>query len=129
MSNLNYTDLVIDHFQRPRNVGTLEDPDGTGTVGNSVGGDMIEFQIKVRDNRLVDVKYRTFGCGAAIASSSMASEMAQGKTLEEVEQLTDQEVAKALGGLPEQKIHCSNLAADALHAAIEDYRRHHGNEG
>ncbi len=128
MSNLNYTDLVIDHFQRPRNVGTLVDPDGTGTVGNSVGGDMIEFQIKVRDNRLVDVKYRTFGCGAAIASSSMASEMAQGKTLEEVEQLTNQEVAKALGGLPEQKIHCSNLAADALHAAIEDYRRHYGNE-
>ena len=128
MSNLNYTDLVIEHFQNPRNVGTLEDPDGTGTVGNSVGGDMIEFQIKVRDNRLVDVKYRTFGCGAAIASSSMASEMAQGKTLEEVEQLTNQEVAKALGGLPEQKIHCSNLAADALHAAIEDYRRHYGNE-
>ena len=128
MSNLNYTDLVIDHFQRPRNVGTLEDPDGTGTVGNSVGGDMIEFQIKVRDNRLVDVKYRTFGCGAAIASSSMASEMAQGKTLEEVEQLTNEEVAEALGGLPEQKIHCSNLAADALHAAIEDYRRHYGNE-
>ena len=128
MSNLNYTDLVIEHFQNPRNVGTLEDPDGTGTVGNSVGGDMIEFQIKVRDNRLVDVKYRTFGCGAAIASSSMASEMAQGKTLEEVEQLTNQEVAKALGGLPEQKMHCSNLAANALHAAIEDYRRHYGNE-
>ena len=128
MSNLNYTDLVIEHFQNPRNVGTLEDPDGTGTVGNSVSGDMIEFQIKVRDNRLVDVKYRTFGCGAAIASSSIASEMAQGKTLEEVEQLTNQEVAKALGGLPEQKIHCSNLAADALHAAIEDYRRHYGNE-
>jgi nitrogen fixation NifU-like protein len=128
MSNLNYTDLVIEHFQRPRNVGTLEDPDGTGTVGNSVGGDMIEFQIKVRDNRLADVKYRTFGCGAAIACSSMASEMAQGKTLEEAEQLTNEEVAEALGGLPEQKIHCSNLAADALHAAIEDYRRHNGNE-
>ena len=128
MSNVNYTDLVIEHFQSPRNVGTLEYPDGTGTVGNSVCGDMMEFQIKVQDNRIVDVKCRTFGCGAAIASSSMASEMAQGKTLEEAEQLTNAEVAEALGGLPEQKIHCSNLAADALHAAIEDYRRHNGNE-
>ena len=128
MSNLNYTDLVIEHFQNPRNVGTLEDPSGTGTVGNSVCGDMMKFQIKVQDNRIADVKYRTFGCGAAIASSSMTSEMVQGKTLEEAEQLTDEEVAEALGGLPEQKMHCSNLAADAVHAAIEDYRRHNGNE-
>lgn len=128
MSNLNYTDLVIEHFQNPRNVGTLEDPSGTGTVGNSVCGDMMKFQIKVQDNRIAGVKYRTFGCGAAIASSSMTSEMVQGKTLEEAEQLTNEEVAEALGGLPEQKMHCSNLAADAVRAAIEDYRRHNGNE-
>lgn len=128
MSNLNYTDVVIEHFQNPRNVGTLEDPDGVGTVGNSVCGDMMEFQIKVRDNRVADVKYRTFGCGAAIASSSMASEMVQGKTLEEAEQLSNEDVAEALGGLPEQKMHCSNLAADALRAAIVDYRQRNGNE-
>lgn len=128
MSNLNYTDVIIEHFQNPRNVGTLEDPDGTGTVSNSVCGDMMEFQIKVRDDRIADVKYRTFGCGAAIASSSMASEMVHGKTLEEAERLTNEDVAEALGGLPEQKKHCSNLAADALHAAIEDYRRRNGNE-
>ena len=128
MSNLNYTDLVIEHFKNPRNVGTLEDPDGTGTAGNSVSGDMMEFQIKVQDNRIADVKYRTFGCGAAIASSSMTSEMVKGKTLDEVEQLTNDKVAEALGGLPEQKMHCSNLAADAVHAAIEDYRRLNGNE-
>lgn len=128
MSNLNYTDLVIEHFQNPRNVGTLEDPSGTGTVSNSVCGDMMEFQIKVQDNRIADIKFRTFGCGAAIASSSITSEMVQGKTLEEAEQLTNEEVAEALGGLPEQKMHCSNLAADAVHAAIDDYRRHNGNE-
>jgi nitrogen fixation NifU-like protein len=125
MAGLNYTDLVIEHFQNPRNVGTLENPDGVGKVGSPVCGDMMEFQIKVEDGRIVDVRYRTFGCGAAIASSSIASEMVKGMTLDEAERLTNEDVARALGGLPEQKIHCSNLAADALHAAIEDYRQRH----
>ncbi len=125
MAGLNYTDLVIEHFQNPRNVGTLENPDGVGKVGSPVCGDMMEFQIKVEGGRIVDVRYRTFGCGAAIASSSIASEMVKGMTLEEAERLTNEDVARALGGLPEQKIHCSNLAADALHAAIEDYRQRH----
>jgi len=129
MTSLNYTDLVIEHFQNPRNVGTLHDPDGVGKVGSPVCGDMMEFQIKVENGRIVDARYRTFGCGAAIASSSIASEMVKGMTLEEAEKLTNEDVARALGGLPEQKIHCSNLAADALHAAIEDYRqRQNGRE-
>lgn len=129
MANVDYTDIVVEHFQNPRNVGIMENPDGFGKVGSSVCGDLMEFQIRVQDNRIVDVKFRTFGCAAAIASSSMASEMVKGKSLEEVEQLTNDSVAEALGGLPVQKQHCSNMAADALHAAIQDYRQRLNGEG
>ncbi|MEO0073286.1 MAG: Fe-S cluster assembly scaffold protein NifU [candidate division WOR-3 bacterium] len=116
-----YSEKVMEHFRNPRNVGEIEDADGVGEVGNPVCGDMMTFYIKVVDNRLADVKFKTFGCGAAIAVSSMVSEMAIGKTLEEAMQITNADVARELGGLPPQKMHCSNLGADALHAAIEDY--------
>ena len=111
----------MDHFMNPRNVGEIEDADGTGEVGNPVCGDMMTFYIKVDDGRLSDVKFKTFGCGAAIAVSSMVSEMAIGKTLEEALKITREDVAEKLGGLPKQKMHCSNLGADALHKAIQDY--------
>lgn len=120
-----YSEKVLDHFRNPRNVGVIENADGIGEVGNPVCGDMMTFYIKVKDNILTDVKYQTFGCGAAIAVSSMISEMAIGKTLEEASQLTNNMVAEALGGLPEQKHHCSNLGADALHKAIDHYRSKH----
>ena len=120
-----YSEKVMDHFQNPRNVGELPGADGVGRVGNPVCGDMMEFYIKVVDNRLAEVKFKTFGCGAAIAVSSMVSEMAKGKTLEEAMLITNDSVAKELGGLPPNKMHCSNLGADALHKAIEDYRTHH----
>jgi nitrogen fixation NifU-like protein len=112
----------MDHFQHPRNVGEIENPDGIGTVGNPICGDMMTFYIKVQDGRLKDVKFKTFGCGAAIAVSSMVSEMAKGKTLDEVMAITNAKVAEELGGLPTNKMHCSNLGADALHRAVEDYR-------
>lgn len=117
-----YSDKVMEHFQNPRNVGVIEDADGVGKVGNPVCGDMMEFYIKVKNNRLEDVKFKTFGCGAAIAVSSIVSEMAIGKTLDEAMKITNQQVAKELGGLPKNKLHCSNLGADALHAAIGNYR-------
>jgi nitrogen fixation NifU-like protein len=117
-----YSDKVMDHFQNPRNVGTMEDSDGMGQVGNPVCGDMMTFYIKVKDNRIADVKFQTFGCGAAIAVSSMVSEMAIGKTIEEALQISNQSVAEELGGLPKNKMHCSNLGADALHKAIENYQ-------
>ena len=116
-----YTDKVMDHFMHPRNVGEIEDADGVGEVGNPVCGDMMSFYIKVKENRLEDIKFKTFGCGAAIAVSSMVSEMAMGKTLEEAMKITPQSVADELEGLPKQKFHCSNLGAQALHKAIEDY--------
>ena len=118
---MNYTELVMEHFTNPRNVGVIEDPDGVGKVGNPVCGDLMEMMIKVREGRIADIKFRTFGCGAAIATSSIATEIVMGKSLEEAAQLTRQQVAEALGGLPPQKVHCSNLAAEALHAALEDY--------
>jgi nitrogen fixation NifU-like protein len=118
-----YSDKVMDHFQNPRNVGVIKDADGVGQVGNPVCGDMMTFYIKVKDNRLADIKFQTFGCGAAIAVSSMVSEMAMGKTLEEAMEITNTTVAEQLGGLPKNKLHCSNLGADALHAAIEDYKK------
>jgi len=121
MAQLEYTDKVMDHFRSPRNVGTIENPDGIGKVGNPVCGDMMEMQIKIEDDRIADIKFRTFGCGAAIATSSVTTEMMRGKTLEEAKALTRDNVADELGGLPAPKRHCSNLAADALHAAIEDY--------
>jgi nitrogen fixation NifU-like protein len=113
----------MEHFMRPRNVGEIENADGMGTVGNPVCGDLMTFYIKVEDDRLKDVKFKTFGCGAAIAVSSMVSEMAMGKTLDEAMKITREDVAKELGGLPSHKMHCSNLGADALHEAIEDYRK------
>jgi nitrogen fixation NifU-like protein len=113
----------MDHFMHPRNVGEIEDADGVGTVGNPVCGDLMTFYIKVADGRLNDIKFKTFGCGAAIAVSSMVSELAKGKTLEEAKQITNKMVAEELDGLPSNKMHCSNLGADALHAAIDDYER------
>ena len=116
-----YSQKVMDHFMSPRNVGEIENPDGIGEEGNPVCGDMMTFYIKVKDNRLEDVKFKTFGCGAAIAVSSMVSEMAKGKTLEEAMKITPALVADQLEGLPKNKFHCSNLGAQALHKAIEDY--------
>jgi nitrogen fixation NifU-like protein len=116
-----YSEKVMDHFANPRNVGEIEDADGVGSVGNPVCGDMMTFNIKVDGDRLTDVKFKTFGCGAAIACSSMVSEMAKGKTLEQAKRITNADVAAELEGLPKNKMHCSNLGADALHKAIEDY--------
>ncbi len=121
-----YSEKVMEHFSNPRNIGEINDPDGLGEVGNPVCGDMMKFTIKVKDNRIEDVKYLTFGCGAAIAVSSMVSEMAKGKTLEEALKITNKQVAEELGGLPGNKMHCSNLGADALHKAIEDYMEKQG---
>lgn len=118
-----YSDKVMEHFQNPRNVGVLKDADGVGQVGNPVCGDMMTFYIKIKDNRIDDVKFQTFGCGAAIAVSSMVSEMAKGKTIEEAMKITNKIVAEELGGLPKNKLHCSNLGADALHKAIENYNQ------
>ncbi|MDL5502132.1 MAG: Fe-S cluster assembly scaffold protein NifU [Candidatus Methanoperedens sp.] len=116
-----YSEKVMDHFANPRNVGEIPDADGIGKVGNPVCGDVMWIYIKVKDNILEDVKFKTFGCGAAIATSSMITELAKGKTLEEALKITRGNVADALDGLPQVKLHCSNLAADGLHAAIKDY--------
>lgn len=118
-----YSEKVMDHFRNPRNVGEIPDADGVGTVGNPVCGDMMTIHIKVKDDRIADIKFKTFGCGAAVATSSMVTELARGKTLEEAMKITRADVAEELGGLPPIKMHCSNLAADALHSAIEDYRK------
>ncbi len=118
-----YSKEVMDHFTAPRNVGEIKNADGMGEIGNPTCGDMMTFYIKVKDNILEDIKFKTFGCGAAIAVSSMVSEMAKGKTLDEALKITNKDVAKELGGLPKNKLHCSNLGADALHAAIEDYKK------
>ena len=121
-----YSEKVMEHFQNPRNVGEIKDADGIGEVGNPVCGDMMTFYIKVKDNVLSDVKFKTFGCGAAIAVSSMVSELAKGKTIDEALKITNASVAQELGGLPPNKMHCSNLGADALHKAIENYRKKSG---
>lgn len=118
-----YSEKVLEHFKNPRNVGELENPDGVGVEGNPVCGDLMEIHIRVEDDRITDVKFKTFGCGSAIATSSMVTELAKGKTLDEAMQINRQDVANELDGLPKQKMHCSNLAADALHKAIEDYRK------
>ena len=120
-----YSEKVMDHFTNPRNVGEISNPDGVGEEGNPVCGDMMTFYIKVKDNRLEDVKFKTFGCGAAIAVSSMVSEMAKGKTLDEARKITPELVAKELEGLPKNKFHCSNLGAQALNKAIDDYMAKH----
>jgi nitrogen fixation NifU-like protein len=117
-----YSDKVMEHFRNPRNMGEILNADGVGTVGNPVCGDLMTMYIKVKDDRIEDIKFKTYGCGAAIATSSMTTELAKGKTLEEAMKITRASVADSLGGLPNVKMHCSNLAADALHAAIEDYR-------
>lgn len=116
-----YSEKVMEHFRNPRNMGEIPDADGVGNVGNPVCGDMMTIYIKVKDNRIDDIKFKTFGCGAAVATSSMITELAKGKTLEEAMEITRANVADALDGLPLVKMHCSNLAADGLHAAIEDY--------
>jgi len=116
-----YSEKVMDHFTNPRNVGEIENPDGVGEEGNPVCGDMMIFYIKVKDDRLEDVKFKTFGCGAAIAVSSITSEMAKGKTLDEAMKITPESVAEELEGLPKNKLHCSNLGAQALQKAIRDY--------
>ena len=121
MAQIGYNETVMDHFMNPRNVGVIENPDGYGKVGNPVCGDLMEIFIKIKDDRIDDIKFRTFGCGSAIAVSSMVTEMAKGKTLDEAIKITRNDVAEELGGLPPQKMHCSNLGADALHAAIKDY--------
>ncbi|WEU40116.1 MAG: Fe-S cluster assembly scaffold protein NifU [Candidatus Odinarchaeum yellowstonii] len=121
-----YSKKVLDHFTNPRNVGVLENPDGVGVVGNPVCGDLMEIQIKVKDDVITDIKFRTFGCGAAIATSSMITEMAKGMRVDEALKLTRKDVADELEGLPPIKMHCSNLAADALHAAIKDYLKKTG---
>ncbi len=116
-----YSKKVMDHFMNPRNIGEIPDADGVGTVGNPVCGDLMTVYIKVEDDRLTEVKFKTFGCGAAIATSSMVTELAKGKTIEEALKITRGDVAESLDGLPPIKMHCSNLAADALHAAIKNY--------
>jgi nitrogen fixation protein NifU and related proteins len=121
-----YSDKVMDHFSNPRNVGEIKDADGIGEVGNPVCGDMMSFYIKVKDDRIADVKFKTFGCVAAISVSSMVSEMAMGKTLQEARLITNEAVAEALEGLPKEKLHCSNLGAEALSKAIEDYEARYG---
>lgn len=121
-----YSALVIEHFERPRNAGVLEDPDGEATVANPVCGDRMRVMIRVRNGRIAEVRWQTRGCPPAIATSSFASELVQGWTLEEVERLTRERIAEGLGGLPPDKVHCSVLAADALRAAVRDYRRRAG---
>jgi len=124
-----YSDKVLEHFKNPRNVGEIKDADGVGTVGNPVCGDMMTMYIKVKDDHITDIIFKTYGCGAAIATSSMTTELAKGKTVDEALEITRQSVADALEGLPPVKMHCSNLAADALHEAIKDYKkRREGNK-
>ena len=119
---MEYTEQVMDHFMNPRNMGDMEDASGVGTVGNAKCGDIMRIYIKVDNDVITDVKFKTFGCGAAIATSSKATEIVKGMTLEEAEQVTNKMVMEALGGLPPVKVHCSVLAEEALHAAIQDYR-------
>jgi nitrogen fixation NifU-like protein len=121
-----YSEKVMDMFRNPKNMGEIENPDGIGRVGNPKCGDLMELYIKVEDDIITDVKFKTFGCAAAIATSSMITEMAKGKTLDEALKITKKDVADELEGLPPIKMHCSNLAADALQAAIEDYRKKKG---
>lgn len=123
MAQVGYSKKVLEHFTNPRNVGSIEDADGYGKVGNPVCGDLMEIYIKVDDDIIKDVKFKTFGCGSAIATSSMVTELAKDKHIDEAMEITRGDVASELDGLPPQKMHCSNLAADALHEAIKDYKR------
>jgi nitrogen fixation NifU-like protein len=121
-----YSKKVMEHFSNPRNVGEIADADGIGEMGNPVCGDAMKIFIKVKNNTIVDAKFQTFGCGASIAVSSMVTEMVKGKTIDEALKISKETVSSALDGLPPQKMHCSNLGADALHKAIENYREKHG---
>jgi nitrogen fixation protein NifU and related proteins len=123
-----YSEKVMQHFKKPQNMGEIPDADGVGSVGNPTCGDLMTMYIKVKDNRIEDVKFKTYGCGAAIATSSMTTELAKGKTIDEAIKISRASVADSLGGLPPVKMHCSNLAADALHAAIEDYQKKQKNK-
>ena len=123
-----YSERVMDHFMNPRNVGDMEDADGIGIEGNPTCGDAMKIYIRVKDGKIVDAKFKTFGCGAAIAVSSMVTEMVKGKTLDEALSISKEAVASELGGLPPQKMHCSNLGADALKKAIEDYKSKQGTQ-
>ena len=123
-----YTDTVMDHFMHPRNVGEIPDADGVGQVGNAKCGDIMKMYLKIRDNVIQDVKFETFGCGSAIASSSMATEMIKGKTIDEALAVTNRQVVDALGGLPAHKLHCSVLAEESIKSAIKDYYDRHGIE-
>jgi len=122
MATIGYSKKVMEHFMNPRNVGVIENPGGYGKVGNPVCGDVMEIFISVKDDIITDIKFRTFGCGSAIATSSMVTELAKGKHVDEAMKITRGDVATELEGLPAQKMHCSNLAADALHEAIKDYK-------
>ena len=123
-----YTDIVMDHFMHPRNVGEIPNADGVGEVGNAKCGDIMKMYLKIRDNVIQDVKFETFGCGSAIASSSMATEMIKGKTIDEALAVTNKQVVDALGGLPAHKLHCSVLAEESIKSAIKDYYDRHGIE-
>ena len=118
-----YNEKVMDHFQNPRNVGTITNPDGEGQVGSAACGDIMKIFIAVEDDSIKDIKFQTYGCGAAVATTSMLTEMVHGMSVSDAEKVTNTDVADALGGLPSVKLHCSNLAADALHMAIADYRK------
>ncbi len=122
MAGVGYSKKVMEHFMNPRNVGVIENPDGYGKVGNPICGDVMEIFIKVKDDIITDIKFRTFGCGSAIATSSMVTELTKGMHVDEAMKITRNDVADELDGLPPQKMHCSNLAADALHDAIKDYK-------
>ncbi|MBI1864933.1 MAG: Fe-S cluster assembly scaffold protein NifU [Nitrospirae bacterium] len=126
---MNYNDTVMDHFTNPRNVGEVRDADGVGQVGNPACGDIMKISLRVKDDRIEEVKFKTFGCGAAIANSSMMTEMVKGKSVGDAAALKNTDIAEALGGLPPIKMHCSSLAADALHAAIEDYKKKKAAQG
>ena len=126
MAQIGYSKKVMEHFMNPRNVGTIENPDGHGKVGNPVCGDLMEMHIKVKDDVITDIKFQTFGFGSAIATSSMVTELAKGMHVDEAMQITRNDVASELDGLPLQKMHCSNLAADLLHEAIKDYKSKKG---
>ncbi len=123
-----YSEKVMDHFRNPRNVGAIENADGVGEVGNAKCGDIMKIYLKIEDEVVTDVKFETFGCGSAIASSSMATEMIKGKPVSEVLKLTNQAVTEALGGLPAHKVHCSVLAEEAVRAAVKDYYEHRSSE-
>lgn len=126
---MDYTEKVLEHLKNPKNMGRIEDADGVGNVGSPVCGDVMKIYIKVKDNVIEDIKFETFGCGAAIATSSVLTELVKGKTIEEAEKITNKDVVAVLGGLPPVKMHCSVLAEDGLKAAIEDYRRKRGAGG